>query len=115
MRWIGAGLWVLGCSCLGSIHDDGPLGGAEPPPANSQVIGVGYDDAVRMGAAWAQHQTYQAELAGVRQMGGDGWLLRYGVLRNGEHRQVEVYVDTVSGRVSQVPQTEVRVTGQPKG
>jgi hypothetical protein len=91
-------VFAVGCGASGeSVRPASP---APLPPASSQEFNFGYDQAVALGAAFAQSRGFQMELAMAKVVEG-GWLLSYAAGEGQPH--MDLYVDSHTGQVELVP------------
>ena len=84
--------------CVSSSQDARPLRENTPPPSPGLINGVGYDDAVAMGAEYTRSLGYQSELAEAHWTGRD-WLLRYRLRSKQELKELQMHVDAVTRQI----------------
>jgi hypothetical protein len=93
---LASGVLLGGCAYLRQVER--PVSPTPPPPAPSVVATVGYDDAVRAGAAYAQGRGYQYALLEALQH-GSFWWLRYRVTHEGLEGELSLKVDAATGQL----------------
>lgn len=76
MRPIGLSAALFLVACASGTGAERPASPTPLTPSNSAVAGLGYDDAVRLGADFAQSRGQQLALIGAEQRGGI-WYVRY--------------------------------------
>lgn len=74
-----------------------------PPPPSSLATGLGYDDAVRLGAAFASSMGYQYDLAEAHWTGKD-WDVRFNLHDGGERRELQLKIDALTKEVIRTSQ-----------
>jgi hypothetical protein len=87
---------LLALGCAGPTEDVRPVSPAPPPPATSQILNLGYDQAVALGASFAQSRGYQMELAMAELVDGAWWL---SYVAGPGHPGLKLRVDGTTGAV----------------
>jgi hypothetical protein len=88
---------------------EGPVSEPIPSPPASEITGFGYDDAVRLGAAWAQQLGYQADMANAKVTSGRNWIVRFGVVKDGRQRQMQITLDPETRHVTRSEELRVQI------
>jgi hypothetical protein len=91
---------LAGCATADGSRPPSPEG---PPPSSSQLNGLGYDDAVRLGAAFASSMGYQYELAEAHWTGKD-WDVRFHLHDGAELRELQLKIDALTREVTRTEQ-----------
>jgi hypothetical protein len=97
--------------CATAWDESRPPSPEGPPPSSSQLNGLGYDDAVRLGAAFASSMGYQYELAEARWTGKD-WDVRFHLHDGEELRELQLKIDALTREVTR---TEQRMAARDAG
>ncbi|NOK24086.1 hypothetical protein, partial [Corallococcus carmarthensis] len=92
---------LVAAGCAGSAREtradpSAPL----PPPPTSVALTVGYEEAVRLGAAFARSQDHALELVMAKQ-GEASWWLRYASPAG--HGALDLRVDGQTAKVEPIP------------
>lgn len=92
----GLGL-VVTCGCASGTGSERPASPTPLMPANSAVAGLGYNDAVKLGADFAHSRGHQLNLLGVHQEGLI-WHVRYRKAA-GEPGDIHLQFDAKTGEL----------------
>ncbi|WP_375757079.1 hypothetical protein [Corallococcus exercitus] len=101
---------LLASGCAGSAREtraerSTPL----PPPPTSVALTVGYEEAVRLGAAYARNQGPALELVMAKQ-GAASWWLRYASPEG--HALLDLRVDGQTAAVEPIPLPPLRARAE---
>jgi hypothetical protein len=101
---------LLAVGCAGPEEDVRPASVAPLPPAASQVLNFGYDQAVALGAGFVSSRGHQMQLA-MAKMDQGMWWLSY--TAGAGQPGLDLRVDALTGRVEVVPPPAPQTTPQP--
>jgi hypothetical protein len=99
---------VLG-GCVAGQGAERSAGSEPPPPSSSQLNALGYDDAVALGASYAQSLGYQYDLAEAQWTGGQ-WKVRFRLHDGTELKELQLKIDALTRRIVE---SEPRVEPRP--